>query len=365
MVDRHLPAADFTRSPFIVIWEVTRACDLVCQHCRADAQHERATDELTTEEGLDLLGHIRREFGQVLMVFTGGDPLKRGDLPALISHATTLGLRTAITPSATPLLDESALRALRQAGISRVAVSLDGADAGTHDAFRGVPGTFARTVTALRAARALGMEVQVNTTFARHNLDQLAAIAQLVGFLDARLWSVFALVVTGRAEDGLLPSAVEHERVYRQLAALALDPATTFDIKTTAGQPYYRVLDQRRAALLARAGDGATIPQPRGRAPRTVNDGNGLVFISHTGDISPSGFLPLVAGNVRTSQLAEVYRHHPLFVRLRAPATLIGKCGRCDFQQRCGGSRSRAFAATGDPFASDPTCIYRPPQLRV
>lgn len=348
---------DFSRAPFIVIWEVTRACALACQHCRAEAQPERDPGELTTAEGLALLTRLREGFGEVLLVLTGGDPLARTDLHELIRHGTAIGLRMAITPSATPLLTSQAIGALRDAGIKRMALSLDGADAPTHDAFRGVPDTFRRTIEAFTTARNLGVELQVNTSVGRHNLDQLEQIAKLVGWIDARLWSVFMLVPTGRAGEDLLLDAVGHERVYRALARIALDPATAYDIKTTAGQPYYRVLAQERRR---RAGTGAAVVGHNGRAPRGVNDGNGFLFVSHTGELCPSGFLPIAAGNVRADDPIAVYRDHPLFTRLRQPETFAGKCGVCDFNQVCGGSRSRAYGLTGDPFASDPTCVYVP-----
>ncbi len=351
------PASDFNLAPFIVIWEITRACDLACRHCRAEAQPQPDTGELSTAEGLQLLTKVRDEFGPVLFVLTGGDPLKRADLHQLIRHGTTIGLRMTITPSVTPLLTAEALGALRASGVRRVAMSLDGADAETHDRFRGVDGTFRRTLEALSTARNLGMEIQINSTVSRHNLEQLEQLAKLVGWLDATLWSVFILVPTGRAvgdAEAVVPSAAEHEKLYRRLAGIALDPATTFDVKTTAGQPYYRVLAQERARR------GVEIATRSLRAPRGVNDGNGFCFISHTGEICPSGFLPLVAGNVRTHDLATVYLHHDLFTRLRQPSTFSGKCGVCEFNDRCGGSRSRTYALTGDPFASDPTCVYQP-----
>ena len=367
------PIVDFNQAPFIVIWEITRACDLACRHCRAEAQPQPDHHELTTDEGLKLLSHVREEFGPVLFVLTGGDPLKRADLHQLIRHGTAIGLRMTITPSVTPLLTSEALGALHASGIRRVAMSLDGADAKTHDQFRGVDGTFRRTIEALTTARNLGIEIQINSTVSRHNLEQVEQLSKMIGWLGATLWSVFVVVPTGRAalpsqvrseeghhagappdDDSLVPTAVEHELLYRKLANIALDPATTYDVKTTAGQPYYRVLAQERARR------GVDSPTRSLRAPRGVNDGNGFLFISHTGDLCPSGFLPIAAGNVRTHSAATVYRHHDLFTRLRQPETFSGKCGRCDFNHHCGGSRSRTYAMTGDPFASDPTCVYQP-----
>ncbi len=351
------PVADFNQAPFIVIWEATRACDLACHHCRAEAVPAADPHELTTAEGITLLSQVRTDFGPVLFVITGGDPLKRSDLHTLIRHGTSIGLRMTITPSVTPLLTSEALRQLHDSGVRRVAMSLDGADATTHDRFRGVDGTFAHTLWALGHARDLGMEIQINSTISRHNLAQVEQLAQVVGWLGATLWSVFILVPTGRAvgdDQAVVPSAVEHELLCRRLADIALDPTTTFDLKTTAGQPFYRVLAQERAR---RGVDQAVRPL---RAPRGVNDGNGFCFISYTGDIQPSGFLPLTAGNVRTHDLATVYRHHDLFARLRRPQSFSGKCGVCEFNDRCGGSRSRTYGLTGDPFASDPTCVYQP-----
>ena len=364
------PIVDFNHAPFIVIWEITRACDLACRHCRAEAQPQPDHHELTTDEGLKLLSHVREEFGPVLFVLTGGDPLKRADLHQLIRHGTAIGLRMTITPSVTPLLTCETLGALHASGIRRVAFSLDGADTKTHDQFRGVDGTFRRTIEALTTAHNLGIELQINSTVSRHNLEQVEQLSKMIGWLGATLWSVFVVVPTGRAaqpgpvrtedknragappdDDSLVPTSAEHERLYRKLANIALDPATTYDVKTTAGQPYYRVLAQERARR------GVDSPMRSLRAPRGVNDGNGFLFISHTGDLCPSGFLPLVAGNVRTHNAATVYRHHDLFTRLRQPETFSGKCGRCDFNLHCGGSRSRTYAMTGDPFGSDPTCV--------
>jgi len=342
---------DFNLAPLIAIWEATRACDLACKHCRAEAVADRDIGELSTAEACGLLDQVRADFGPILFVITGGDPLKRPDLEAIIAHGVGLGLHMGLTPSATPLLTTDVLRRLRAAGLSRLAISLDGADATTHDRFRGVAGTFERSIPLLEEAKRLGLSTQINSSIGQHNADQIDALATMGGWLGISLWSVFLLVPTGRADAGMLLTAGEHERTYRRLAAIALDPATPFEIKTTAGQPFYRVLEQERLRRQA---------PPAARRGLGVNDGNGFVFISHTGDICPSGFLPLVCGNVRTQRLSAIYRHHPTFVRLRQPAHFTGKCGRCEFQTICGGSRSRTYALTGDPFGSDPTCVYQP-----
>jgi len=345
-------APDFNHAPMIAIWESTRACDLACKHCRAEAVPGRDAKELSTSEACDLLTQIREDFGKILFVLTGGDPLKRPDLETIVAHGAGLGLSMGLTPSATPLLTIEALHRLRGAGLSRLAISLDGADAPTHDAFRGVEGTFARSIPLLEEAHRLGLSTQINSSIGHHNEQQLAALAELGGYLGISLWSVFLIVPTGRADAGMVLTAAEHERTYRQLAAIALDPATTFAVKTTAGQPYYRVLDQERRRR--------DLP-PVSRHGAGVNDGNGFVFISHTGDIEPSGFLPLVCGNLRQHRVSDIYRSHPTFLRLRQPQHFSGKCGRCPYQRLCGGSRSRTHALTGDAFGSDPTCVYQPP----
>jgi radical SAM protein len=345
----------FDNSPFLVIWETTQACDLACRHCRACAIPHRDPSELTTAEGLRLLSQIRA-FGDPLMIFTGGDPLKRPDIYDLLGASVALGLRTTITPSATPLLTQEAVRHIASAGVARMAVSIDDSEAAAHDRFRGVRGSFDRAVAALGWARSLGLETQVNTTVTTHNFKRLRHIAALVADAEAKLWSVFFLVATGRAsrEDDL--TAEEYEQVFAYLYELSR--TAPFDIKTTEAQHYRRFVAQQRK-----------LDRPAGAAPKSdlitrqggINDGKGLVFISHTGEIFPSGFLPLSAGNVRRDSLIEVYRHQPLFRALRNPDGFSGKCGVCEYRNLCGGSRSRAYALEGDCFASDPRCSYQPP----
>jgi len=394
-------ALDFGRAPFIVIWEVTQACELACRHCRAEARPRRDAGELTTAEGSAFLDEVRR-FGRPLMVLTGGDPALRPDLCELIRYGTSVGLRMTLTPSGTPRMTRDRIRDCAEAGLQRMAVSLDGSIPAVHDAFRGVSGSYGWTMDIINGCHAEGVPVQINTTVTKHNLRDLKAIEALMLRLDIVLWSVFFLVPTGRGrrEDAL--SAREFETVFHRLYDLG--QCAPFDIKTTAA-PHYRrvVLERDRAAGRATAalkgvpaaeaaGQGALASTPAGvrggmiataaagggggiatapaghgggmigRSAQGVNDGKGLVFVSHVGDIYPSGFLPVKAGNVRYHSLVDVYRRSHLFLDLRNPTLLRGKCGRCEYREVCGGSRGRAFAIAGDYLASEPSCVYRPPK---
>lgn len=353
--------ADYTVNPFIVIWEVTRACQLHCLHCRAEAQRHRHPLELTTEEGLRLVDEIA-DMGQPLFVLTGGDPLERPDLLDFIRHGTARGLEVAMTPSATPRVTREALAAAKAAGLKRCALSLDGATAEVHDRFRGTRGSFERTMQALRWLQELGIPIQVNTTVTRRNLADLPVIADLIEPFGPVLWSVFFLIPTGRGRVQDMISAEETEEVLHWL----WDEASRrpFGIKTTEAPHYRRVILQNprqpSAERLARGG-GSLPGGPRAlRARRPVGDGNGFVFISHTGDVYPSGFLPVSAGNIRRTSLATLYREHPVFKALRDPDQLHGRCGVCEFRRVCGGSRARAYALTGDFLAEDPACAYQP-----
>ncbi|MFP5276665.1 MAG: TIGR04053 family radical SAM/SPASM domain-containing protein [Acidobacteriota bacterium] len=351
---------DFDERPFLAIWEVTQACDLACVHCRASAQPDRHPGELSTEEGKSLINQIAA-LEVPVFVLTGGDPIKRPDLFELIAHARKVGVRVSLTPSATPLLTREVVFRLKEAGLARMAVSMDGASAATHDAWRGMSGSFARTLDAVRWANEAGLPVQINTTFSRRNIGEIDAIVALMEQLSITLWSVFFLVPTGRGKLNELLSAEEFEAVFARLHALS--KTASFDIKTTEAQHYRRYLVQQHA-VRRRTGVIETpvdkLPDTIGRAPRGLNDGKGFVFISHTGEVFPSGFLPFTAGNVRNETLASIYRESPLFIELRDPGKLKGKCGACEFNKICGGSRARAYALTGDPFAEEPCCSYVP-----
>ncbi len=303
-----------------------------------------------------MLGSVAA-MGAPLMVLTGGDPAKRPDLVELVRHGSGLGLRVALTPSATPLVTRELLIELRDAGLARLAVSLDGASRGLHDGFRGVEGSHARTFEILRCARELGITTQVNTSITRFNRHELPAIADHLVDLGIELWGVFFVVPTGRGATEVCLPASEVEEVLVWLATVA--ERCAFDVKTTAAPQFRRVLLQRKFQRENIVGlrDGI------GRAARGVNDGQGVAFVSHIGEVSPSGFLPVPCGNVRDEGLAQIYRQHPVFRALRDPDTLGGKCGVCEFRKVCGGSRARAYATTRNVLAEDPACAYVPRAL--
>ncbi|WP_251554347.1 TIGR04053 family radical SAM/SPASM domain-containing protein [Neobacillus muris] len=364
---------DFTKDPFIVIWELTRACQLKCLHCRADAQYTRDPRELTFEEGKNLIDQIY-EMNNPLLVFTGGDPLMRPDVFEISKYAVSKGVRVSMTPSATPNVTKEAIQKAKEVGLSRWAFSLDGPNAKLHDHFRGTDGSFALTMERIRYLHELEIPVQINTVISKYNYEYLEEMAKLVEELQCVLWSVFFLVPTGRGQVSDMISPVEHEKVLRWLYDLS--KRVPFDIKTTEAMHYRRVVIQQKMreakskvdeidylnALTEKGLTGSI--DGLGRAPKGVNDGNGFVFISHIGDVYPSGLLPVKAGNVRETPLAEIYRESPIFKSLRNPDSFKGKCGVCEFRYVCGGSRSRAYAMTGDYLESEPFCIYTPKALR-
>lgn len=356
---------NYSERPYIVIWEMTQACDLACVHCRACAKPLRHPLELTTAEAENLIDQVA-DLHVPVFVLSGGDPLRRPDLFTLVEYATMRGVRTSLTPSATPLLTQEAIAELQSCGLARLAVSLDGSTAEIHDAFRGIAGSYELTLQAVRWARELGVPVQINTTITRRNIEDFDAMVRLLESLDIVLWSVFFLVPTGRGQVDDLISGGETEEVFAKLYETSR--RVKFDIKTTEAPHYRRYVAQaqareRRLGFLLpfrkKTEDGI------GRAPRGINDAKGFVFISHLGDVFPSGFLPLPGGNIRRKSLADIYRHSPLFRDLRDTSLLEGKCRACEFREICGGSRARAFALTGNPLAQEPCCIYQPKAVSV
>lgn len=361
--DHHMLHADFDRAPFTIAWEVTRACAFACVHCRADAQRRRDPRELTTEEGFRLIDRFAA-FGDPILVFTGGDPMMRPDLFDWIAYASQAGLRCSLTPTATGLPTAERLRQAQAAGIRRIALSLDAPTPEVHDAFRRVAGSWERTMRILRNAQEVGLSAQINTTVARHNLPLLPDMVPFVEQVGAVQWSLFFLVPTGRAQAAQMISPEEHEAAFHWLYDLSR--RAPFDIKATAAPMYRRVAILRRKAEgnsdgpVSFQGAGFQYADGLHRPVKGVNDGKGFLFVSHIGEVMPSGFLPISAGDVRSGDVVQIYRDSPLFRDLRDPRKLKGRCAICEYREICGGQRGRAYGVTGDYLESDPACAYQP-----
>ncbi len=372
--------ADFAVNPLMFYYEVTQSCDLVCKHCRASAQERAHPEELSTEQSIALIDQIATFPRKPNLVLTGGDPLKRADIFDLIRHAVGAGLQVALTPSATPLATREALQAAKEAGVRRLGISLDGADAKTHDSFRGWEGSFDRTMRMMIDARQLGLSVQVNTTITRRNSDQIDDLATLLSTPSIAMWSVFFLIPVGRGIDEERISPEQYEETFKRLWLQA--GRQQYGIKTTEAPHYRRFVLQRNGDPLAGPpvvqlsnlaqhgqGDKPADNRPQAsrdrshRAPLGVRDGNGIMFVGHTGEIFPAGFLPIECGRFPENSVVDAYQNHPTFLALRDPDQFGGDCGICEYRYVCGGSRSRAYAVTGDPLAGEPDCVYQPGQV--
>lgn len=344
----------FDHSPMLLFYELTRACDLVCQHCRACAQKRPAPGELSTAESKRLIDQLGAFPEPPMLILTGGDPLKRDDIYELVRYAVAAGIDVSITPSATPLVNRDSIGRLRDAGISRMAISVDGADAATHDANRGVAGSFDHSIAVLEIARELGVETQINTTLSPANVDQIERMGERFGELGIVLWSVFFLIPVGRATRMARLNADECEAAFARLHRQAA--SQPFMVKTTEAPHYRRHVIQNTPKRAEAA--------PRGFLPAGVNDGKGVMFVSHTGEIFPTGFLPIHCGKFPEQSVVDVYQHSATFKMLRDSDQLQGKCGVCEFRNVCGGSRARAFGVTGNPMAEEPDCQYLPPAFQ-
>ncbi len=378
---------DITKKPFIVFWELTRACMLACKHCRAKAQKKRHPDELTTEEAYKVVDQLR-EFGEPypLLVITGGDPLMRDDVFDIIEYASKSGIRTAIAFSGTKLATKQRLEKLKEAGVARIAISLDGSTSEIHDYFRGVTGTFETSLEILEMAKEIGISRQINTTVTTFNMLDLPNIMKIGIDYEIALWDVFFIVPTGRAKVEYMPSSQEFEDVLNFLYDVS--KLTPLNVKSSAathlrrveqmrdkgiydlprGELYYKLrskLDgfEAKPKEIVSGAYGRSLADGI-RRMMGITDGRGMFFISHIGEVYPSGFLPIQAGNVREKSLKEIYMNSKIFVELKNPDMLKGKCGICEYRRICGGSRARAYAMTGDYLAEEPRCIYIPKKAR-
>jgi radical SAM protein len=352
----HSAPRDFWKSPMNVYWEMTQSCALACRHCRAAAISTPHPMELNHQDSVAFLKQIP-EFGAPLpqLILTGGDPLARADLYELIDEARALGIPISITPAATPALTREVLMKLQQHGVEGLGLSLDGSNAERHDSIRGVPGTFALTMKALGWAQELGMPVQVNTLAAAETAGDLPAIYEVLKPFGLARWSLFFLISVGRGKVLQPLSPLEAEDLMHWIHQTSR--VAPFTVSTTEAPSFRRVaLETMRGAGMT----GEQIRQTGATRSYGIRDGHGIMFVSNTGDICPAGFLPIPVGNVRKDRIVEMYRDSPLFRQLHDPAQFEDRCGVCDYRTLCGGSRSRAFAATGNPLASDPICLFQP-----
>lgn len=334
-------------SPRRVYWELTRACGLSCKHCRAEALHERLPDELNTEEVFAVLRSLATTKPVPAVVLTGGDPLERPDFWEILDYARKVGLHVDVAPSATPKLTREVILEFGARGVGAMSLSLDGATPETHDRLRGIPGCFDMTMEAAGHVAEAGIPLQVNTLVTAQTLPEMAAIGDCVKTMHARRWSLFFLVTTGRGST--LPQITPEQAEELLQWVCSLGRSGGFVISATEAPMVRRVMLQGKGQ-----GPDAAV------AGAGMRDGNGILFLSYRGDAMPSGFLPIVIGNVRQTDALELYRNTPLMRDLRRPDRFGGRCGVCEWREVCGGSRGRAYAATGDPLSEDPLCVYQP-----
>ena len=346
--------------PRLIFWELTTGCNLRCIHCRASATELMSSADLNYRRCCEVIDQIA-EYAPLILVLSGGEPLWRRDVFDIARHAVSKNLRVALATNGT-LVDEAMADRIKQSGIVRVSVSLDGADRHTHDAFRGEGGAFDAAIAGLRHLHAIGVSTQINTSVARHNVDQLPEILKLAKSLGVAAFHIFLLVPVGCgltiAEDQLIQGK-EYEDVLNWFYDRSLDSG--LELKATCAPHYYRILRQRRAEA-RRAGQDVPELASHGMHATTRGclAGSGVCFISHQGEVFPCGYLPLAAGDLKKDRFHDVWEQAPVFASLRQPNLLEGKCGLCEFKHVCLGCRARAYGMTGNYLAEEPFCIYQP-----
>jgi AdoMet-dependent heme synthase len=399
----HQPKGSGANKPRLIFWEVTKGCNLRCIHCRATATELSSPTDPPTRVALDIIDQIAAAASPIL-VLSGGEPLYRSDIFQLARYATDKGLRVALATNGT-LVTKDVARMIVDAGVRRVSNSLDGADATTHDAFRGIPGAFEAAVRGLQNLKSFGMSVQINMTIARHNAHQLPEVLQLARNLGADALHTFLLVPVGCGVDIAAEQMVAPEE-YERMLNWFYDQSLVggIELKATCAPHYFRVVRQRRAAerrsaeALARIapldakphadpssigptdmtmpgstsialkphGTGQPVGHPGGH-PSDLNAmtkgclaGTGVCFVSHEGEVYPCGYLPVIAGDLRKQTFVDIWENSATFHELRETSNLKGKCGCCEFRNVCMGCRARAYAATGDFMDEEPFCVYQP-----
>ncbi|MCL4325681.1 MAG: TIGR04053 family radical SAM/SPASM domain-containing protein [Candidatus Thermoplasmatota archaeon] len=362
--------SDFSKKPVIIFIEITKACLLSCKHCRAKAIRKRSNEELTLDQITLLIDQIRAfEKPYPIVIITGGDPLMRSDIFDIIQKFTDSGIKTFIAFSGTKLADENAIKKFKTINITGLSVSIDGSNAEIHDEFRGVKGTYDISMNILENCNKEQLNYQINTTVWKGNLYDLPALLKLVTGIKANRWDLFFLIKTGRAKGEYSINPEEAEDVLKWLALI--DKKIPMSIKVTEA-PFYN-----RVKMMNAVNGGALFNYLCSQTREIINgneiknlyvtkdsknlgvvDGRGIIFISNTGEVYPSGFLPVSSGNIKNINLTDIYNHSEPFLSIKSPVKLKGKCSRCEYKEICGGSRARAYAEFGDYLESDPLCIY-------
>lgn len=370
----------------LLFWETTAGCNLECVHCRRlEVSHELMKNDLTTAEGKTLIDQVA-SVGRPVLVFSGGEPLMRPDIFELAGYAKSQGLLIALATNGT-MIDQPLASRIAACGFDRVSTSLDGADAMTHDRFRGLDGSFDRTMQALSFLRAAGVATQINCTIAKHNKDQVEAVLRLAEHVGAVAAHYFLLVPVGCGEQIADDQMLNTEEVEERLSLISrLEQSTTLQIKPTCAPHYYRIIRQHaKAGERAMPSNSQSRPaghpgghpgaghsgtghpgsgHPGGGSLHSITKGclagTAVCFVSHEGEVFPCGYLPVSVGNVRQQHFADIWRDSTVFNEFRNPSLLTGKCGPCEYKMVCSGCRARAYYQYGDYLAEEPYCAYEP-----
>ncbi len=350
---RFLP--DGTPKCRLIAWEVTRSCNLACKHCRGEAHPEPYPGELSTDEAKALIDTFT-QVGEPIIIFTGGDPMMRPDVYELIAYATAKGLRCVFSPNGTLITEETA-KNIREAGIQRCSISIDGADALSHDTFRAVPGAFEASMRGIELLKAAGVEFQINTTVTRDNLQSFKRIFDLCERIGAVAWHIFLLVPMGRAarlKDQVI-TAEEYEDVLNWFYDFR--KTTKMHLKATCAPHYYRIMRQKAKE------EGISVDIDNfgmDAMTRGCLGGTGFCFISHVGQVQPCGYLELNCGNIKEQSFPDIWKNSKYFQQFRTQDDYKGKCGVCEYHKVCGGCRARAYSMDNDHMAQEPLCTYMP-----
>jgi len=343
-------------TPRLIFWELTKRCNLDCAHCRAESEDIDYSGELSSDEAKKIIDDITADYSPIL-VLTGGEPLYRKDIYEIAGYAGQKGLRVALASNGT-LIDAEHAAKIKEAGIARVSISVDGWDAQSHDSFRGVPGSFDDAFRGVEELKKVGVDFQFNTTITKRNVDRIEDILQMAIKEGATALHIFMLVPVGCGVELAESDMISKER-YEEVLYWFYDRSKTVEMefKATCAPHYYRIIRQRAKE------EGRTLSfETDGMAAMTRGclAGSGVCFISHSGDVQPCGYLPLIAGNVQKTEFSKIWTTSELFQDLRDVKKLEGKCGPCGYRMVCGGCRARAFYDTGNYQSEEPYCVYEP-----